>query len=318
VTDVTLARRPNRTAAAIGTALLLLSVSAPAQSPRPRTPTFGTGIEVIRLNLAVTDGRNRLVTGLSEDDFAVFEDGVRQELSFFTREALPLSVTLLLDCSASMQEKLPAAQEAAWRFLKTLGPEDRAQVAQFNDRITLLEDFTADHQALEAAIRATRASGTTVLYNAVYVSLKQLGRQGSPDAPRRRAIVLLTDGEDTASVIGDDQVLELARQTDVGVYSISLRSDRPQDRDRIAFGQATHFLTALARDSGGEVYFPGALSELDGVYGRVAEELRSQYTLGYISRNSRRDGKWRQIVVRTPTHDDLQVRHKVGYYASKG
>jgi Ca-activated chloride channel family protein len=314
----TLARRRNRTAAAIGTALLLLSVSAPAQSPRPRTPTFGTGIEVIRLNLAVTDGRNRLVTGLSEDDFAVFEDGVRQELSFFTREALPLSVTLLLDCSASMQEKLPAAQEAAWRFLKTLGPEDRAQVAQFNDRITLLEDFTADHQALEAAIRATRASGTTVLYNAVYVSLKQLGRQGSPDAPRRRAIVLLTDGEDTASVIGDDQVLELARQTDVGVYSISLRSDRPQDRDRIAFGQATHFLTALARDSGGEVYFPGALSELDGVYGRVAEELRSQYTLGYISRNSRRDGKWRQIVVRTPTHDDLQVRHKVGYYASKG
>jgi Ca-activated chloride channel homolog len=99
---------------------------------------------------------------------------------------------------------------------------------------------------------------------------------------------------------------------------IGLRPDRAQDRERIAFNQATHFLTALTRDTGGELYFPNALSELNSVYGRIAEELRSQYTVGYVSRNDRRDGRWRRIVVRTPVREDLQTRHKLGYYASKG
>jgi Ca-activated chloride channel homolog len=298
--------------------LLTLAVRAWAQSPPQRPPTFGAGIEVIRLNLSVSDGRNRLITGLSEADFAVFEDGIRQDLSFFTRDPLPLSVALLVDCSASMEEKLPVAQEAGSRFVKTLRPEDRGQVAQFNDRLTVLQDFTADQRELEAAIRTTRAAGPTVLYNALYVALKQLRNQGSPEAPRRRAIVLLSDGEDTASLVSDEQVLELARQADVGVYVIGLRPDRPQDRARLAFSQATYFLTTLSRDTGGQAYFPSSLAELDAVYGRVAEELRSQYTLGYVSRNNRRDGKWRRIVVRTVAREDLQIRHKVGYYASKG
>src|SRR5712692_9257508 len=303
--------------AAAGVVLLVaLATGVSARTPQ-RPPTFQAGIEVIRLNLSVTDGRNRLIRGLSGSDFAVFEDGIRQDLSFFTRDALPLSVSLLVDCSASMDEKLPVAQEAGARFVKTLRPEDLGQVVQFNDRIKLLLDFTADHWALEAAIRRTRASGSTVLYNALYVALKQLRSQDSPDAPRRRAIVLLSDGEDTASLVNDDQVLELARHADVGVYVICLRPDRAQDRQRIAFSQATHFLTALTRDTGGEVYFPNSLSELDAVYGRVAEELRSQFTVGYVSRNDRRDGKWRRIVVRTPARDDLQIRHKLGYYASQ-
>jgi Ca-activated chloride channel homolog len=285
---------------------------------RQRPPTFGVGVEAIRLNLTVTDGHNRFVTGLSEGDFTIFEDGVRQDLSFFAHQPLPLSVALLVDCSASMDEKLPAAQEAGTRFVKALGPQDVGEVVQFNDRLTTLQEFTSDQAALEAAIRKTRASGPTVLYNALYVTLKQLRKQGTPDAPRRRAIVLLSDGEDTASVIDDDQVLELGRQADVGVYVISLRPARAVDRERIAFIEATHFLTALARDTGGEVYFPNALSEIDAVYGRVAEELRSQYTVGYVSRNDRRDGKWRRIVVRAPAREDVQIRHKIGYYAAKG
>jgi VWFA-related protein len=309
---------PRRRFATLGLAgLVALGPGAFAQAP-PRAPSFEAGIEVIRLSLSVTDGHNRLVTGLSGPDFVVFEDGVRQDVSFFTRDTLPLSVALLVDCSASMDAKLPVAQEAGVRFVKTLRPEDLAQVVQFNDRSAVLQDFTADHPALEAALRRTRASGATVLYNALYVTLKQLRSQGRPDAPRRRAIVLLSDGEDTASVVDDDQVLELARQADVGVYVICLRPDRAQDRERIAFTQATYFLTALTRDTGGEVYFPSALSELDAVYGRIAEELRSQYTVGYVSGNDRRNGKWRHIVVRTVAHEDLRVRHKLGYYAAKG
>lgn len=304
--------------AAAGVALFAVLASGTFAQTQQRRPTFEAGIEVIRLNLSVMDGRNRIVGGLSEPDFAVFEDGVRQDLSFFTRDALPLSVVLLVDCSASMDEKLLVAQQAGTRFVDTLRPGDLGQVVQFNDRSTVLQDFTADHSDLEAAIRRTRASGPTVLYNALYVALKGLRSHGRPDAPRRRAIVLLSDGEDTASLVSDEQVFELARQADVGVYVIGLRPDRPSDRQRMAFSQATHFLTALARDTGGEVYFPNALSELDAVYGRIAEELRSQYTVGYVSHNERRDGKWRRIVVRTTERDNLQVRHKLGYYASKG
>ena len=299
--------------------LLLVPLQSPGQPTSPqRTPSFGAGIDVISLNLSVTDAGNRLITGLSEGDFAVFEDGIRQELSLFTREALPLSVALMVDCSASMDEKLPVAQEAGSRFVRTLRPEDLGQVVQFNERTTVLQDFTADRAALEGAVRNTSASGSTALYNALYVTLKQLRNQGRPEAPRRRAIVLLSDGEDTASLVNDDQVLALARQADVGVYVIGLRPDRALDRQRAAFSQATYFLTTLTRDTGGEVYFPSSLSELDAVYERVAEELRSQYTVGYVSRNERRDGKWRRIVVRTPTHEDLRVRHKLGYYAARG
>ncbi len=130
-------------------------------------------------------------------------------------------------------------------------------------------------------------------------------------------MVLLTDGEDTASLVDDEQVLELARQADVGVYVIALRTEHALDRQRLAFAQATYFLTAVTRDTGGEAYFPTALSELDATYGRIAEELRSQYTLGYVSGNDRRNGKWRRIVVRTPAREDLHVRHKLGYYSAK-
>jgi Ca-activated chloride channel family protein len=283
-----------------------------------RRPTFPVGIELIRLSVSVTDDRNHYVGGLAESDFAVFEDGVRQELSFFTREPLPLSVALLIDCSASMDEKLPVAQAAGVRFFRTLGPEDAGQVVQFNDRIVVLQDFTSARAPLEEAINRTTAAGPTALYNALYVTLKQLRSHGSPGSPRRRAIVLLSDGEDTASLASDDQVLEQARQAEIGVYAIALRPGRPQDRQRQAFSQATYFLKALARETGGQAYFPDSLSELDGVYGRVAEELRTQYTLGYVSSNTRRDGKWRRIVIRTLGREDLQVRHKLTYQAPMG
>jgi len=298
---------------------LLLGVSAvteaqaPTQTPKP--PTFGVGIEVINLNVSITDSQSRYVTELGEKDFAVFEDGVRQELSLFTHENLPISLALLIDTSASMDEKLSVAQSAAIRFVKTLRPQDLAQVVQFNDRITVLQDYTADQAALEGAVRRTQASGPTALYNALYVTLKDLGGRKNAGELRRRAIVLLSDGEDTASLVNDEQVLDLARKAEINIYAISLRPNRPADRDRLAFSQAVYVLTALARDTGGQVHFPASLSELDAVYDRIAEELRTQYSLGYVSSNQHRDGKWRRIVVRVPEREDLQIRHKLGYYA---
>lgn len=298
--------------------VLLASGAGLAQAPPRRPPTFEAGIEVINLNVSVTDPRNRYVTDLGEKDFAVFEDGIRQELSLFTHENLPISLVLMIDTSASMDEKLKVAQAAAIRFTKTLRPQDLAEVVQFNDRATVLQDFTSDQESLASAILKTEASGPTALHNALYIALKDLGKQKKAGELRRRAIVLLSDGEDTASLVSDDQVVELARKTEINIYSVSLRPNRPSDRTRLGFSQAAHLLTALAQETGGQVHFPNSLSELDSVYDRIAEELRTQYNLGYVSSNKRRDGKWRRIVVRIPEREDVQIRHKIGYYGPRG
>jgi VWFA-related protein len=297
--------------------LLFLAAGVRAQEPRPtqRPPTFEVGIEVINLNISVTDGRGHYITDLGSKDFSVYEDGVKQELSLFNHENLPISLALMIDTSASMDEKLAIAQAAATRFVKTLRSQDLASVTQFNDRATVLQDFTNDLGALEGAIKRTNASGPTALHNALYVTLKDLARQKKAGELRRRAIILLSDGEDTASLVSDDQVLALARSTEIAIYAISLRPNRAGDRSRLEFSQAIHLLTALAAESGGQVHYPNSLSELDSVYDKIAEELRTQYGIGYVSSNKRRDGKWRRIVVRIPEREELQVRHKLGYFA---
>lgn len=303
---------------ALASAVAVVRPAPLGAQARQQAPVFGTGIEIINLSLSVTDGRNNFVTDLGQHEFAVFEDGIRQELSLFTHEDLPISLVLLIDTSASMEEKLSAAQSAAIRFTKTLRPQDLAQVVQFNERATPLQTFTNDQLALEKAIRATDASGPTALHNALYVALKDLSRDKKAAELRRRAIVILSDGEDTASLVTDDQVLELAKKSEINIYAISLRPQRAQDRQRQAFSQAEYLLNALTRETGGRAYFPTSISELDSVYDRIAEELRTLYSVGYVSSNARRDGKWRRIVVRVPDREGVQIRHKLGYYAPPG
>lgn len=288
----------------------------PAQ-PRRRPPVFEAGIEIIQLAVSVMDAHNRYITGLGETDFAVFEDGVKQDLTLFNHDDIPISLAVMIDTSASMDEKLKEAQNAAVRFVRTLRPQDKARVMQFNDRPTVLQDFTSEVQSLENAVRRTESSGPTYLHNALYVTLKDLAREKKAGELRRRAVVMLSDGEDTGSLVTDEQVLELARLTEINIYAISLRSNRGSDRNRMSFSQAAHLLTALARETGGQVYFPNSISELDSVYDRIAEELRTQYSLGYVSTNKRKDGRWRRVVVRTPERDDVQIRHKIGYYAPR-
>ncbi len=307
--------------AAAGVAVLCIGVGgslvAQPQAPARRPPSFAGGVDQIRVSVSVTDGHDRFVDGLAEADFQVFEDGAPQKLSFFTRDPQPLSVALLVDGSGSMQPNLAEAQAAGERFIRTLVPGDLAQVVQFSDRMDVLQDFTADQAQLVAAIRSTQATGSTALYTALYVTLKQLAAHGTSEAPRRRAIVLLSDGEDTASLATDEQVLEQARVADVGVYVIALRPPTPRERQRLTYLEATHFLNALARETGAQVLLPGSAAELDAAYARVAEELRTQYTLGYVSTNARRDGTSRRIVVRLPGRADLQLRHKLGYRAAR-
>jgi VWFA-related protein len=303
-------------------ALLLLILAGAARAgddswtTTRRLPSFGTGVEMVNLNVSVVDGRSRYVTDLGEADFAIFEQGVRQRLAYFLREDLPLSMLLLMDTSGSMEQKLPMARAAASRFVRMLRPQDTAAIVQFSGRVEILQEGTPELPALESAIAKTRASGNTALYDAVYIGLKELSKSARSDELRRRAILLLSDGADTASLLRDEQVLELSRKTDVMVYPVALREQRPST-DPMEANRSSFFLSSIARESGGQLHCPRTLVDLEGVYERIVEGLRTQYTVGYVSSNDRRDGRWRNIVVQTPGRNGLQLRHKVGYYAPR-
>lgn len=294
-------------------ALFLLLEVAPLWAESGQgIPTFGIDVEVVSLNLAVTNPRGRNVPDVSEQDLAIFEDGVRQQISLFTQGKWPITVAVLIDSSGSMTRMLPTAQAAALRLLRTLGPQDRALVAQFNERLTILQDFTSDRAALEAAVGSVETDGETALHTALYITLKDLAAQRREGEPERQALVVLSDGNDTASAVSDEQVLELAREGEVSVYAIGLREPRPSGPlpERLA----TYFLTALTRETGGRAYFPSALAELEGVYERIADELRTLYGVAYASTNPRKDGQWRRINIRT-LRPNLLLRHRPGYYA---
>jgi Ca-activated chloride channel family protein len=283
-----------------------------AQTPPPR-PSFRAGVELVSLNVTVTDPSGHYVLNLDRQNFQVFEDGAQQEVTFFNRTNLPIALSILLDTSASMEDKLDTAQEAASGFASKLRAQDLAQVIDFDSRVTVAQGFTNSSTDLDAAIRKTTAGGSTSLHNAVYIALKELKKiqARGTDEIRRQAIVVLSDGEDTSSLVSFDEVLELAKRSETAIYAIGLRS---RDIDRVrGFNEADFVLRQLAQETGGRVFFPKQIGELANVYGQIAEELSSQYTLGYTSRNPKRDGAWRRLVVRTDM-PNTTARTKQGYY----
>jgi Ca-activated chloride channel family protein len=299
-----------------GEALLLaLGAGALQAETRPRVPTFAVGVEVVSLNLVITDTGGRQVAGLSPDDITLLEDGVPQPISLFAQEEWPIRLQVMLDASGSMGMALPVAKRAAQRLLRTLRPGDEAEVAQFSRRLTVLQESTGDLEALERAVDAVSPQGDTALYNALYVTLKDQARNRNADEMQRRAIVVLSDGEDTASMVDDEQLIELARRAGVVVYTIGLLT--PPVAGRPAPTVPTYVLTALARETGGRAYFPRSLAELDGAYDRIASELRTLYGVGYVPLNPSADGRWRRIAIRTRL-GNLLVRHRSGYYAPGG
>jgi len=289
-----------------------------AQSPPPakrQQPTIRVGVELVSLNVTVSDGTH-YVTDLQQDDFNVFEDGVKQDVTFFTKTNLPIALSLLLDTSASMETKLQTAQDAAIGFAKRLRPQDLAEVVDFDSRVTVLQAFTANAADLEQAIRKTSAGGSTSLYNAVYIALKDLKKvvAKNVDEIRRQAIVLLSDGEDTSSLLPFEEVLDLAKRSETAIYTIGLRASDGPSTGTKGFKEAEFVLRQLAQETGGRAFFPGLASELNGIYSQISDELSSQYTIGYTPRNPRRDGAWRRIVVRT-ARPGLTSRTKQGYFA---
>ena len=267
---------------------------------------------MVSLNVTVTDQSRNYVTSLEQGDFVVFEDGVKQDVTYFNKAQLPIALSLLIDTSASMEDKLRLAQEAAIGFVRRLRPDDIAQIIDFDNRVSILQQFTSERPALETAIRQTVPNGSTSLHNAMYISLKELKkvRATTSGDVRRQAIVVLSDGEDTSSLVPFEEVLDLAKRSEVIVYTIGIRG---RDLGARGFPEAEFVLKQFAQETGGRAFFPTGATELDAIYAQIADELASQYALAYSSRNPRRDGQWRRIVVRT-TKPALAARTKQGYF----
>ena len=304
----------SRLIVALGCLVVLAPMTGAQTPPQPQTPSFRAGVDIVSVNVTITDREGHYVTDLDVNEFQLFEDGAKQDVTFFARTPLPIALTLLIDTSASMERRLRTAQEAAIGFARRLRGEDIASVIDFDSRVNILQGFSNHVEELERAIRRTSAGGSTSLHNAIYISLKELAkiRARTPEDIRRQSIVVLSDGEDTSSLVSFDEVLELARRSETAIYAIGLRTR--DHRGNRGFQEAEYVLRQLAQQTGGRAFFPGAIDELSDVYGQIADELSSQYTLGYTSNNPVRDGQWRRIVIRVD-RSQTTARTKQGYYA---
>jgi Ca-activated chloride channel family protein len=290
---------------------------APTQQSQPGT-VFRSGASLVALNVTVSDGK-RLVPGLEQTDFSVYEDGVLQHVQFFEAHEVPIDLILLIDTSASMADKIEVVHDAAIGFLKTLRDVDRGAVVTFGDSVNISQQLTSDRTVLEQAVRRAQPHGSTALNNALYVAMKQFGRSAQQAGEiRRQAIAVLSDGEDTSSVISFDDVLAMARKSGINIYTICLQnrySVARAESGRKYFSESDYSMKTLAQETGALSYFPQTVQELKGIYAGISDELSNQYSIGYSPSNWRPDGRFRRIVVKINSHPEFQPRARQGYTA---
>jgi Ca-activated chloride channel homolog len=290
-------------------------------TPGPEPGMFRSVANLVPLNVTVMDHDRKFVKGLTAADFTVLEDGVEQQVKFFDSTKVPLDLIILLDTSSSMSDKMDVVHEAAIGFLRTLRPGDRGAVVGFADGVDVLQELTEDRASLEQAVNRTTARGATSLHNALYIALKQFGRGRQQDGDvRRQAIAVLSDGEDTSSLVTFDDVLGVARKSGVGIYPISLQSKNAASRlastgGRRFLSESEYSMRLLAQETGAQAFFPMQIFELKNIYGEIAQELSNQYSLAYAPTNARADGRFRKIVVRVATRPELKLRTRTGYTA---
>jgi Ca-activated chloride channel family protein len=297
-----------------GTAILLMTLAcvSSAQDETPKVHRLNMDVDLVLVNATVTESaRNRPVRGLDQKDFQVWEDKVEQKISYFSSEDVPASVGIIFDTSGSMKDKIPSAQRAAATFFKSGTREDEYFEIQFSDRPSVASDFTSDISILQSSILSIHAKGSTALYDAVYLGLNKLKQSNNP----KKALLLITDGEDNRSRYSFGDVRSFVREQDVQLYAIGILDP--------ATGAGRDALVQLTDITGGRAFFPGSAYEMSDICKKIAAELKNQYVIGYRSTNTARDGAWRKIRVKvsTPKGKDiasLSVRHKLGYYATSG
>jgi Ca-activated chloride channel family protein len=304
--------------------LVFVALAGVFYAQTPGRQNRGTQIDInvvsVPLMVSVTDSKGKLITNLKKEDFRVYEDDKLQTIRSFTRESdLPLSIALLVDSSGSVIDKLKFEKDAATDFFFSTikRRKDRAAVISFNSDVRLITDdtpdgFTDQPERLSEALRKIQAAGETAVFDAVHkaTASKLAHEQGE----RRRLIVLISDGEDTASKFSQTEALEMAQRHDVTIYAIS--TNKTSDLKSRAQQKGDEVIQLLADETGGRAYFPLKLEDLAADFQKIGEELRSQYVLSYTPSNSEQDGAYRKIRVEM-VNDNYKPRARKGYFTDK-
>jgi Ca-activated chloride channel homolog len=300
------------TLALVGGAFGQEPVPSPSPSARPtvRPFTLEVGIEVVSVTAVVHDKTGRSIRGLGPKDIEVYEDGVRQDVSYF-REAsgegpdkIPLSVVLVLDASGSMRHNMRFLQEGALNFVHKLEDVDSALVVQFNESIKGSAEFTSDTSRLEQFVEALQAWGGTSLYDAIHYGLTRI-----KDQPGRKAVIVFSDGADTTSSMREQEVVDFAKSVEATIYSVGIRGESGM------FARSPRgFLRKVAEETGGAFFFPEKVGELIRIFAAISDELHNHYLLAYAPRRPP-DGTWRDVNVRLIGRPGAEVRVRKGYFA---
>ncbi len=288
------------------------STPAPIENNQD-SPSLKFKTEVVTLSVTVTDPYNRLVTGLTRQNFEVFEDKVKQNIEFFRDEDVPVSVGIIFDVSGSMKGKLDRAREALKAFVQTCHDQDDFFLVGFNQRANLIAEFT-DGEGLSNKLTLIDPKGQTALYDAAYLGIEKV-KQGQH---KKRAILLISDGQDNSSRYTYGELRKLLKEANVQIYSIGIVEMGGGSGGSLDM-QGQGILEEVSQTTGGKAFFPRSAAELEDATTRIALELRHQYSIGYLPSNEKNDGKWRKISIKImPPRGmpKLNVRSKEGYYAT--
>jgi Ca-activated chloride channel family protein len=270
--------------------------------------TFRADTRLVDLHASVIDKEGHLVLGLPQSAFTVYENGLKQEVTMFRQEDVPVSLGLVIDNSASMRDKRAKVGSAAVALVAASNPDDEVFIMNFNETASLEEDYTNDIKALENALRTINSKGETAMREALRMGIEHLKHGAKRE---KKILLVVSDGEDNASAVTLNQLIQAAQQNGVIVYGIGLLSDdEPREAER-----AKRELDALTFATGGQAWYPKELSEVDGIAREVAHEIRNQYILGYTPIDQTLDGKFRRIRVVVKAAGDPIVRTRSGYYA---
>lgn len=291
------------------------TVRVPAQNQQGQEPSrqeggvyvFKKDVDEVQLFATVVDDRHRLVTGLTRNDFVVYEDGAQQRITSFDRRDVPVALGIVIDNSGSMRDKRPAVNQAAINLVKASNPNDEVFVVNFNDEYYLDQDFTSQIPQLKDALERIESRGGTALYDAVVASAEHLKKNARLE---KRVLLVVTDGEDNASRESLEQAIRrLQAENGPTVYTVGLLGEEKQRRARRA-------LSEMSEQTGGVSFFPKDLSEVDSITQTVAHDIRNQYTITYKPTRPQAQGGYRTIKVdaRAPGYKHLMVRTRSGYY----
>ncbi len=281
------------------------------QTP-PKNPTLKVDVDLVLVNATVTDPQNRYVTGLEKEHFQIWEDKLEQKIEYFSAEDVPISLGVIFDVSGSMKDKISTARDAAVTFLKTGNPEDEYFLVEFANRPEVAEDFTTDVTRLQNRLIFTPAKGMTAMYDSVYLGLEKLKEGNNP----KKALLLITDGEDNRSRYTFSNVKDFVKEQDVQIYGIGIVDDFNSQLGSGHTGRA--MVEELSDLTGGRAFFPDSVYDLEDICTKIAVELKNQYVIGYSSTNAAKDGKWRKLRLKINPPKGLphlNVRSKSGYYA---